>query len=129
LFGDINEEKKKASTSKSKKILYVVKNKRTGIIINTPSSFKLIDFFEKTSPANRNSNNKRCSINRIDESETKSILSNNKTIDLLLLIVFLFSIYCLKKDHPEKKNAGQSNSLRSTLSTGKANSIRGYINI
>ena len=110
-------------------MLYVVKNKRMGIIINTPSSFKLIDFFEKTSPAMRNSNNKRCSTNRIDDSETKSTLSNNKTIDLLLLIEFLFSIYCLKKDHPEKKNAGQSNSLRSTLSTGKANSIRGYINI
>tara|TARA_B100001079_G_scaffold21966_1_gene17106 strand:+ start:483 stop:815 length:333 start_codon:yes stop_codon:yes gene_type:complete len=110
-------------------MVYVVKNKRIGIIINTPSSFELIDFFEKARPINRNSNKKRCSINRIDEIEIRSILSNNKIIDRLLVIVFLFSTYSLKKDHPEKNNAGQSNSLRSKLSTGNDNTIRGYINI
>ena len=99
-------------------MLYVVKNKRMGIIINTPSSLALIDFFENRSPISRNSNNKRCSIKKTDESEIKSILSNNKTIDFVLSNEFLFSIYCLKKDHPEKNNAGQNNSLRSTVSTG-----------
>ena len=110
-------------------MVYVAKNKRRGIIINTPSSLELIDFFETARPINRNSNKKNCSINRIDEIEIKSILSNNKTIDLFPLIVFLFSTYSLKKDHPEKNNAGQSNSLRSKLSAGNDNTIKGYINI
>jgi|TARA_B100001079_G_C16262995_1_gene448602 hypothetical protein len=106
-------------------MVYVVKNKRIGIKINTPSSLEVIDFFEKTRQINSISKKKRCSINRIDEIDTKRILSNNKTIDLLPLIPFLFSRYSLKKAHPVIHNAGQSNSLRSKLSVGNDNTIRG----
>ena len=86
---------------------------------------KLVDFVEKTRQINSISKRKRCSINRIDEIDTKRTLSNNKTIDLLPLILFLFSRYSLKKAHPETHNAGQSNSLRSKLSVGNDNTIRG----
>jgi len=106
-------------------MVYVVKNKRIGIKINTPSSFEVIGFVEKTRQITSIGKRKRCSINRIDAIDTKRTVSNKKSIDFLPLIVFLFSRYCKKQAHPVIHNAGQSSSLRSKLSVGNDNTIRG----
>jgi len=106
-------------------MVYVVKNERIGIKINTPSSLEVIDFVEKTRQITSIGKRKRCSINRIDAIDTKRTVSNKKTIDFLPLIVFLFSRYCKKQAHPVIHNAGQSSSLRSKLSVGNDNTIRG----